>query len=101
LPHVALDELLELTFVRVSAPREDVGRVRVQVEKGMGAGGDDPVDSSQVVSKAVVSVVTAKAGERHWLDGLYLDVPEEWDDPYVSSGGDSTQVIPHQDSCPT
>jgi hypothetical protein len=24
----------------------------------------------------------AKAGERRWLDGLYLDVPEEWDDPY-------------------
>lgn len=23
-----------------------------------------------------------KAGERRWLDGLYLDVPEEWDDPY-------------------
>jgi hypothetical protein len=24
----------------------------------------------------------AKASERRWLDGLYLDVPEEWDDPY-------------------
>jgi len=21
-------------------------------------------------------------GEKRWLDGLYLDVPEEWDDPY-------------------
>ncbi|NLW51621.1 MAG: hypothetical protein GXY85_12390, partial [Candidatus Brocadiaceae bacterium] len=21
-------------------------------------------------------------GEQRWLDGLYLDVPEEWDDPY-------------------
>jgi hypothetical protein len=21
-------------------------------------------------------------GERRWLEGLYLDVPEEWDDPY-------------------
>ena len=21
-------------------------------------------------------------GETRWLDGLYLDVPEEWDDPY-------------------
>jgi hypothetical protein len=20
--------------------------------------------------------------EKRWLDGLYLDVPEEWDDPY-------------------
>jgi hypothetical protein len=24
----------------------------------------------------------AKQDERRWLDGLYLDVPEEWDDPY-------------------
>ena len=24
----------------------------------------------------------AGAGETRWLDGLYLDVPEEWDDPY-------------------
>jgi beta-galactosidase len=24
----------------------------------------------------------AKGSERRWLDGLYLDVPEEWDDPY-------------------
>ena len=24
----------------------------------------------------------AGAGEKRWLDGLYLDVPEEWDDPY-------------------
>ena len=21
-------------------------------------------------------------GEKRWLDGLYLDAPEEWDDPY-------------------
>jgi len=24
----------------------------------------------------------AGAGEKRWLEGLYLDVPEEWDDPY-------------------
>jgi hypothetical protein len=24
----------------------------------------------------------ARADETRWLDGLYLDVPEEWDDPY-------------------
>jgi hypothetical protein len=23
-----------------------------------------------------------KDNEKRWLDGLYLDVPEEWDDPY-------------------
>jgi hypothetical protein len=26
--------------------------------------------------------VEARGTERRWLDGLYLDVPEEWDDPY-------------------
>jgi beta-galactosidase/beta-glucuronidase len=26
--------------------------------------------------------VDAAKGEKRWLDGLYLDVPEEWDDPY-------------------
>ena len=24
----------------------------------------------------------AAKSERRWLEGLYLDVPEEWDDPY-------------------
>jgi beta-galactosidase len=28
------------------------------------------------------SPVEASKGEKRWLDGLYLDVPEEWDDPY-------------------
>jgi hypothetical protein len=26
--------------------------------------------------------VVASKGEKRWLDGLYLDAPEEWDDPY-------------------
>ena len=26
--------------------------------------------------------VEASKGEKRWLDGLYLDAPEEWDDPY-------------------
>ena len=26
--------------------------------------------------------VEASKGEKRWLDGFYLDVPEEWDDPY-------------------
>jgi hypothetical protein len=26
--------------------------------------------------------VEASRSEKRWLDGLYLDVPEEWDDPY-------------------
>ena len=24
----------------------------------------------------------AAAADKRWLDGLYLDIPEEWDDPY-------------------
>ena len=28
------------------------------------------------------SPVEASKSEKRWLDGLYLDVPEEWDDPY-------------------
>jgi beta-galactosidase len=28
------------------------------------------------------SPVDAAKGEKRWLEGLYLDVPEEWDDPY-------------------
>ncbi|HMF15795.1 MAG TPA: hypothetical protein VKE98_01255, partial [Gemmataceae bacterium] len=24
----------------------------------------------------------AEASEKRWLEGLYLDVPQEWDDPY-------------------
>ena len=28
------------------------------------------------------SPVEASKGEKRWLDGLYLDAPEEWDDPY-------------------
>ena len=26
--------------------------------------------------------VAASEAERRWLEGLYLDVPQEWDDPY-------------------
>ncbi|MBN1421993.1 MAG: hypothetical protein JXP34_24685, partial [Planctomycetes bacterium] len=26
--------------------------------------------------------VRASKPEKRWLEGLYLDVPEEWDDPY-------------------
>src|SRR5262249_44767324 len=26
--------------------------------------------------------VAATKGEKRWLEGLYLDTPEEWDDPY-------------------
>jgi hypothetical protein len=25
---------------------------------------------------------SVESAEKRWLDGLYLDTPEEWDDPY-------------------
>jgi hypothetical protein len=28
------------------------------------------------------SPVDAKKAEKRWLEGMYLDQPEEWDDPY-------------------
>jgi hypothetical protein len=40
----------------------------------MGAAGQTPLLGR--VSSPVAQ------GEKRWLDGLYLDVPEEWDDPY-------------------
>jgi hypothetical protein len=42
----------------------------------MGAAGSTPV-----LDRFHSPVDTAK-GERRWLDGLYLDAPIEWDDPY-------------------
>jgi hypothetical protein len=27
-------------------------------------------------------VDTSKASEKRWLDSFYMDIPEEWDDPY-------------------
>jgi hypothetical protein len=40
----------------------------------MGAGGATPLLAR--------FVAPAAAAERRWSDGLYLDEPEEWDDPY-------------------
>jgi hypothetical protein len=42
----------------------------------MGAAGSAPVLAR------IRSPVEASRAEKRWLDGLYLDVPEEWDDPY-------------------
>ena len=42
----------------------------------MGAAGPTPILAR------FRSPVTASKPEQRWLDGLYLDVPEEWDDPY-------------------
>jgi hypothetical protein len=40
------------------------------------------VSSSTPILVRFHNPVEAVKGERRWLDGLYLDVPEEWDDPY-------------------
>jgi hypothetical protein len=37
--------------------------------------------STPILSRFHSPVAAAKP-EKRWLDGLYLDVPEEWDDPY-------------------
>lgn len=42
----------------------------------LGARGSAPILSR------FATPVTPAANERRWLDGLYLDQPEEWDDPY-------------------
>jgi hypothetical protein len=42
----------------------------------MGVAGSTPL-----LSRFRSPVVPANA-EKRWLDGLYLDQPEEWDDPY-------------------
>jgi hypothetical protein len=43
---------------------------------GMGAGGTTPV------LDRFATPVAASARDERWRDGLYLDQPEEWDDPY-------------------
>ena len=43
---------------------------------GMGAAGATPV------LDRFASPVNAARPEKRWLDGLYLDAPEEMDDPY-------------------
>jgi len=42
----------------------------------LGAGGRTPL------LERFASGVDKARGEKRWLDGLYLDTPEEWDDPY-------------------
>jgi hypothetical protein len=37
--------------------------------------------SSPILTRFNTPLATAKS-EKRWLDGLYLDQPEEWDDPY-------------------
>jgi hypothetical protein len=40
------------------------------------------VEASTPVLERLRMPVAAGKGERRWLEGLYLDVPGEWDDPY-------------------
>jgi len=42
----------------------------------MGAGGSTPL------LNRFASPPAPGGAEKRWLDGLYLDQPEEWDDPY-------------------
>ena len=60
---------IKRTFRRVSC-------LTTRLLANMGAAGSTPV-----LERFHSPVDVAKA-EKRWLDGLYLDVPEEWDDPY-------------------
>src|SRR5207248_3304772 len=40
------------------------------------------VASSTPIVERFHSPLDASKDEKRWLDGLYLDQPEEWDDPY-------------------
>jgi hypothetical protein len=60
---------LKRTFRRVAC-------LVTRLTANMGAAGSTPVLAR------FRSPVEASRPERRWLDGLYLDVPEEWDDPY-------------------
>ena len=40
------------------------------------------VDGSTPLLARFRSPVDPTRGEKRWLQGLYMDTPEEWDDPY-------------------
>jgi hypothetical protein len=44
--------------------------------------GNMEIESSTPVLDRFSKPMVAGSTEKRWLDGLYLDVPEEWDDPY-------------------
>jgi beta-galactosidase len=60
---------LKRTFRRASV-------LVTRLAANMGAAGSTPLLSR------FQKPVAASGSEQRWLDGLYLDVPEEWDDPY-------------------
>jgi hypothetical protein len=51
-------------------------RLATRLAANLGAGGATPI------LERFRNGVDASRGEKRWLDGLYLDTPEEWDDPY-------------------
>jgi hypothetical protein len=51
-------------------------RLVSRLAANMGVAGDTPL------LRRFHSPVESARAEQRWLDGLYLDVPEEWDDPY-------------------
>jgi hypothetical protein len=60
---------LKQTFRRVSC-------LVTRLAANMGVSGPTPL-----LTRFISPVVASKA-EQRWLEGFYLDVPEEWDDPY-------------------
>ncbi len=51
-------------------------RLATRLAANLGAAGPTPILTR------FRTPVDASRGEKRWLDGLYLDAPEEWDDPY-------------------
>jgi hypothetical protein len=51
-------------------------RLLTRLATNLGAAGSTPI------LNRFHSSVEASKSEKRWLDGLYLDAPEEWDDPY-------------------
>ncbi len=51
-------------------------RLATRLAANLGAAGSTPILTR------FHTPVDASRGEKRWLDGLYLDAPEEWDDPY-------------------
>jgi beta-galactosidase len=54
----------------------NASRLVTRLAANMGAAGDTPILAR------FGHAVKKSGGEKRWLEGLYLDVPEEWDDPY-------------------
>ena len=73
------DRSLGLRSYQTDEPQADVSPRLVPGRPPGGEHGDCWPDADL---DAVPPTQEATGDERRWLEGLYLDTPEEWDDPY-------------------